>query len=317
MEAFYPWGLLLLVQLMVISQCRDVSPVVAYQEEDVALPCSNSTVMDPKSCYRVKLIKYATHNSQMKVVLARPKTPKSPDAERVRWEADANGQMCLLLTKVQRSDEGLYGCEIWLAWDLVHAKNMSLKVKECKTLQAVKAAPGQRINLHCTGDMTSGQQGPRNVSWVMLIGANPVSIKSEGAEIIGTSLTIQSVDKRDSGWYRCTYMSGQTQRCFDINLLVQEVEHAVVATTVPAMTANQTMFKVWMEGRSAAFTAGVPLVVIVVAITAALTRLFIYRRCSTQTAAQPDPTHSADPVSQQADSLYDEFDDENLCTFNN
>lgn len=103
--------------------------MVAYQEEDVALPCSNSTVMDPKSCYRVKLIKYATHNSQMKVVLARPKTPKSPDAERVRWEADANGQMCLLLTKVQRSDEGLYGCEIWLAWDLVHAKNMSLKVK--------------------------------------------------------------------------------------------------------------------------------------------------------------------------------------------
>lgn len=155
------------------------------------------------------------------------------------------------------------------------------------------------------------------------------------------------------------------------------------------------MFKVWMEGRSAAFTAGVPLVVIVVAITATMTGLFMYRRSNTQTAAQPDPTHSAgliwikalslssfwcnevlsclcfllfiryshrvswwlwkcrvwgwaqrfsfttsftptccdlfcfichfsesttfylyltDPLSQQADSLYDEFDDENLCT---
>lgn len=75
------------------------------------------------------MTKYATHNSQMRVILARPKTLKSPDAERVRWEADADGQMRLLLTKVQRSDEGLYGCEIWLAWDLVHAKNISLKVK--------------------------------------------------------------------------------------------------------------------------------------------------------------------------------------------
>ncbi|XP_036930197.1 uncharacterized protein LOC119006013 isoform X1 [Acanthopagrus latus] len=330
MAAFYPRGLLLLVQLMVMSECREVSSVVAYQEEDVALPCSNSSVLDPKSCYRVRLTKYATHNSQMRVILARPKTLKSPDAERVRWEADADGQMRLLLTKVQRSDEGLYGCEIWLAWDLVHAKNISLKVKECKTLKAVKAAPGPRVNLRCPVNITSGQQGARNVSWVMLKGASPVSIKSEGVEINGTSLAIQSVDYSDSGWYRCMYMVGQTQRCFDVNLLVQEVEHAVVATTVPALTANQTMSKVWMEGKSAAFTAGVASVMIAVAITAALTGLFIYHRRNTQTAAQPAPTLSAgphtecldgyesvdfeDPASQEADSLYDEFDDENLCT---
>ena len=55
----------------------------------------------------------------------------------------------------------------------------------------------------------------------MLKGASPVSIKSEGVEINGTSLAIQSVDYSDSGWYRCMYMVGQTQRCFDVNLLVQ------------------------------------------------------------------------------------------------
>lgn len=55
----------------------------------------------------------------------------------------------------------------------------------------------------------------------MLKGGNPATVNTERFEMTGTSLTIQSVNANDSAWYRCKYMIGQTQRCFDINLLVQ------------------------------------------------------------------------------------------------
>lgn len=85
----------------------------------------------------------------------------------------------------------------------------------------MKAAPGTPIHLKCLVDVTSGQQGPQNVSWAMLKGGNPESVNRERVQINGTSLTIQSVNYSDSGWYRCKYMHGKTQRCFEINLLVQ------------------------------------------------------------------------------------------------
>ncbi len=103
--------------------------MTASQEEDAALPCINSTVMNAKSCYRVKWKKQATDSSQVKDILARPKTSKIRDAERVKWEADGNGQMSLFLTKLQKSDEGLYSCEIWQGWDCILVKNIILKVK--------------------------------------------------------------------------------------------------------------------------------------------------------------------------------------------
>ena len=82
----------------------------------------------------------------------------------------------------------------------------------------MKATPNTTATMSCPVNMTSGQQGPQNVTWVMLKGGNPVHYNPKRAEINGTSLVIQSVDSSDSGWYRCMYMLGQTQRCFDINL---------------------------------------------------------------------------------------------------
>ncbi|XP_041799065.1 uncharacterized protein LOC121610834 isoform X2 [Chelmon rostratus] len=330
MERLYPQGLLLLVLFMVISDCSDISPVIASQGDDIALPCFNSTGM--KSCYRVKWIKHETDVSQMKVILARPKTPKIQDAERVKWEADGSGRMSLFLTKVQKSDEGLYSCEIWQGWDAIFVINIPLKVKECKALQVVKAAPGTSVNLSCPVDMTSGQQGPQDLSWVMLKGGNAVPVNSKRAEINGTSLAIHSVNNSDSGWYRCKYKLGQTQRCFDIYLLVQ-VEKEAVATTSPVLTASGSISKPRKNGSSWAVIAVAAPVVIAVAMIAASIGLLIYRRCSTQRAAQQtwrppagspvehtdgyetvNLTPSEDLPHQRANSLYQQFQQEDLCT---
>ncbi|XP_031708344.1 uncharacterized protein LOC116386358 isoform X2 [Anarrhichthys ocellatus] len=174
MAHLYLQGLQLLVLLIVKSECRDILPktVFASKEEDIVLPCFEN--YRTTSCYRVKLIKYATDASQMKVILARPKIPKLKDAERVKWDADRN--VSLFLTKTQLSDEGLYGCEIWQGWDCIHVKNISIKVRDCKTLQAVKASPGSPVNLNCPVNVTSGQQGPQNISWAMLKGVENVTV---------------------------------------------------------------------------------------------------------------------------------------------
>lgn len=101
--------------------------MIATQEEGIVLPCFDLNAME--SCFRAKWIKRATDGTSMKVILAWPKTPEIQDAERVKWERDGNGHMSLFLTKVQKSDEGLYSCEIWHGWKIIHVKNMSLKVK--------------------------------------------------------------------------------------------------------------------------------------------------------------------------------------------
>ncbi|XP_074510068.1 uncharacterized protein LOC141779223 [Sebastes fasciatus] len=341
MAHLYPQGLLLLLVLLIVrSECRDmVETVLASEEEDVVLPCFDS--YDPKSCDRVRLIKYATNTSQMKVIFARPERPKFQDAERVKWQADGNGQMSLFMTKSQKSDEGLHGCEIWQGWDCILVKNISLKVKDCKTLQAVKAAPNTPVNLTCPVEMTSGQQGPQNISWAMLLGGDPVSVNSKRAEMKGTSLAIQSVIYTDSGWYRCKYMLGQTQRCFDMNLLVQE-ENVAVATTVPGrqqklstpgLTTSEIIWEPKKEGSSGKYIAvavALASVIIGIAIVAALIGLFIYRRRNTQRVTQQTQRHTEgnqdayeivnltlDRTNRlsTANSLYQQIPDNSLYTF--
>ncbi|XP_044213884.1 uncharacterized protein LOC122986659 [Thunnus albacares] len=308
MARFYLQVLQLLVLLFVI-ECKDSSPVTvsASQEEDALLPCFNSSVIDPKNCYRVKWTKQVTHPRQMKVILTRPKTSKFQDADRVKWEADGNGQMSLLLTKLQKSDEGLYSCEIWKGWDCILVKNISLKVKDCKTHKAVKAAPNTTANLICPVNITSGQQRPLNISWAMLKGGNPVPLFLNRVEINESSLSIQSVSESDSRWYRCTYMLGQTQRCFDINLQVQ-VEDVVTATTVPVTTTMTVQGKSMKEESSGPFNAVVASVITVIAVTAALIGLFVYCRFNIQRVTQQTQRHQADaPI--QSDDTYETVDD--------
>ncbi|XP_049440528.1 uncharacterized protein LOC125893710 isoform X1 [Epinephelus fuscoguttatus] len=313
-----PQVLLLSVLLTVISACKErpSMPVVVSQEEDVALPCADSNVMDPKSCLRFKLIN-ATNASRMKVIFARPETPEFQDAERVKLKADANGQMSVTLTKSRKSDEGLYRCEIWQGWECILVKNISLRVRDCKVPAAVTAAPSTPFNLNCPVEITSKQQGPQNISWAMLIGGKPVPITSKGVVVNETALAFQSVNYSDSQWYRCEYMLRQTRRCFDIKLLVQEVEDVAVTTTAPGipkilyiliklqlngvfiteicflsslalttLTNTEIISEPEKEESSGAFIAVVASVIIGIAIMAALIGLFIYRRCNTPRVPQ-------------------------------
>ncbi|KAE8288680.1 hypothetical protein D5F01_LYC12555 [Larimichthys crocea] len=316
---------LLLILLTVISECGGASPEIASaaRGENVVLPCFNSTVMDQKSCYRVKL--FVTDDKQ--VLFARPKSPKFPDDKRIKWQADKNGKMLLYLTKLQESDVRSYTCEICKGWDCAHVKTISVKIKECSTLAApVKAAPNASINLNCPVDIKPGEQGPSKISWVMRKGDKSVDVNSEMVKINGT-LAIQSVKKRDSSWYRCNYTLGQTQRCFDMNLLVQdEVNHSVVATTIRAPTTNVIIS---LTGKNSSIVAVVS-VIFVIAIIAALIGLLIYCRRNTRRNPVQTQRHttesfdgyeivalavSEDTANQRVNSLYHQSRDSSLCTF--
>ncbi|KAK9513646.1 hypothetical protein VZT92_027162 [Zoarces viviparus] len=326
MAHFYLQGLRLLVLLIVISECRDIAPVTVFASkyEDIVLPCFEN--YRTKSCDRVKLIKYATDASQLKVILARPNTPKLQDAQRVKWDADRN--LSLFLTKTLASDEGLYGCETWHGWDCIHVKNISIKVRDCKTLQAVKASPGAPVNLNCPVDVTSGQQGAQNISWAMLKGGNRKPLDSERVEMNGASLAIQSVHDSDTGWYTCEQVFGQTQRCFEIYLRVK-VENVTLAK-VPGLTTSEIILETTMEGSSGgAFIAVLVASVIVgIAIMAALIGLCIYRRRNTRRVTQQTQRHTpgaltdvyeiVDLTPSEDDTnncLYQPSLDEGLCTF--
>ncbi|XP_026150051.1 uncharacterized protein LOC113122730 isoform X2 [Mastacembelus armatus] len=292
--------------------------------------------MDPKSCYRVQLIKYATDSSQEKVVFAWPR--KDQVVEHVKWEADGNGQVSLFLTKLQNSDGGLYGCELCHGWECTVVKNISLKVRECK-LSSVKAALRASVELKCPVGPVSERQGPQNILWTKLKGDDPVPVNYTGATVNDTSLTLHSVTASDSGWYRCEYMLGKTQLCFDIKLTVAE-EATVRSTDVAGTRAQQALSTTETslanrKEESSGTVIAVMTSLIIIAIIGALMGLLIYRRRHTQGDMMPTQRHSAgtlrqsvdgyetvnltlpDDRLQQSNSLYQQLDiatDQSMCT---
>ncbi|CAJ1061679.1 uncharacterized protein LOC117822274 isoform X2 [Xyrichtys novacula] len=281
--------------------------------------------VDPKSCYRAQWIK--NDAGQKRVVLARPKMPDVKYAERAKWEADKPGQMSLVLTKLQRADEGMYSCEICKDWDCTLVRNITLKVKYCTVLEAVRAADETPVSLPCSVGVTSGQQGPQNISWERVKGDNTVPVVSETAK--SETLKFPSVSHSDSGWYRCKYKLGKTPNCSEINL---QVGNNPVTTSVPVLTTSEVTMEIKKEeSKGTHMPVVVPTTIIGIVAMVALILLIIYCRRNTQGASQLAQRHytgaavmtttdyevvnftpSDDVLSQRLNSLYR---DESLCTF--
>ncbi|XP_076016759.1 CXADR-like membrane protein isoform X2 [Genypterus blacodes] len=268
MAYFHLWGPLFLFW-SVISESREnpAQIVSASQGEDVTLPCFKSTMLAPESCYRVKWTKLFLDPSRQPIlILARPQMPPFRDAEGVSWGTDKNGDMSLSLKSLNKSNEGEYCCEIWEGWKIILVKNLQLKVKDCKTLDAVKAAPGTLAHLHCPVDTMLEPHRRQNVSWVKLKAGveNPMLLNSKTVESNGTLLAIHVRDYSDGGWFRCKY--GQTQRCFDLHLQVQ------------AMTTNQRMEEPKNTG-SRTFSVTLVSSLTGFAVICSVIGLIIYHRC--------------------------------------
>lgn len=92
---------------------------------EALLHCDSKVKRD--ACHRIRWVKYAT--GVRSIILSWPKTFTLPDAERVELRLDGNGTHSLSLTKLQKSDEGLYSCEIWSGWNCIDVQNTSLKIK--------------------------------------------------------------------------------------------------------------------------------------------------------------------------------------------
>lgn len=73
----------------------------------------------------------------------------------------------------------------------------------------MKVRPSTPVNLTCPVDVT---QRPQNILWEKVKGTSTETLSN------GTSFEIRSVSSSDSGWYRCKFMLGKTQRCFETKL---------------------------------------------------------------------------------------------------
>ncbi|XP_062254625.1 protein turtle-like [Platichthys flesus] len=333
MAAFSPQCLLLSGLAMLVSDCRADSllTVTAYREGNATIPCVKAITTDPNSGNRFRWMKHSADTGRMKDVLTWP--PKSQLDKHVKWEVDGEGQMSLLLTNVQKSDEGLYSCEMCQGWDCTLVKNTTLVVKDCKVLQALKATPRTRVELKCPVVETSR---PQNISWFLVKGGEPLSLPSDRVQVNLTSLVILSVRADDTGWYRCNYTDKQTQRCFDMRIQIQDVVEVTpspvtAAQTQQALTSTEPLSEKSQEESGGTVIAVVSSVVIVVA--AAVIGVLIYCCRDTQrlpqqaqgspstgTLTQSDNFYetvscSDDPFNLRVNSIYRQYDNETPITF--
>ncbi|XP_029959191.1 uncharacterized protein LOC115397135 isoform X2 [Salarias fasciatus] len=290
MARFSVYVLFLLILIIVSSECSDIQTVAAY--DAVTLCRFNSSEIDTGGL--VKVTKY-TSDKEAKVISEWPTQDQT--AKQLPWEPDGNGLICLHLKNVQKSDEGTYSCEMWRGWERVRVRNMTLKVKDCKTRPAVKAKPDSSVRLQCSVDITPEKQRPQNVSWAKLKGlhSEPVDSQRVGPD---NTLIIQTVSYSDSGWYRCNYVLGTTKRCVEVRLNAQadDASETTTATTTPT-PQTQTQ-----QGSHRGAERSATLIAVVVSIsfglvTAPLLGLFFYCRqqrgkvtAQHQTAGAPTET---------------------------
>ncbi|XP_060924478.1 uncharacterized protein LOC132998749 [Limanda limanda] len=195
-----------------------------------------------------------------------------------------------------------------LGWDCTRVKNTSLVVKDCKVLPALKATPSTTIELKCPVDVTPS---PQNISWFLIKGGEPQSLPSGRVPVNPTSLFIRSGRAGDSEWYRCNYTYKQTQRCFDIRILVQgavEVTPSPVtaAQTQQALTNTESLSEKSQEesgGTAHTVVSSVALGIVVAA--AAVIGVVIYCCRNTQRLPQQTQSSPAAGTLTQSDHVYE------------
>lgn len=278
------------VVLISMSERSSSSRVLATEGDDTDIPCFHNT-----SSNMVKWTKHFPNSAtKPRVILVRPVESDIPDAERVALNhGGLIGDKSLRLAAVKKSDEGLYTCEIQTGWGNIISQNTSLKLRDCKIVQSVKAVTNSDTTLPCPLKLSKDQH--QKVSWVVLKGdkedlilqypnvTQDPRVRFVDAENI--SLRLSSVKTSDSQWYRCK-LQAHMQQCFDVNLKVKDLLHNtptniitsdhVAKENIHAGVPTKDPISSHEEGSSGYFTSLVASAISVISVILLVIGLVIY-----------------------------------------
>ncbi|XP_039535341.1 uncharacterized protein LOC120484309 [Pimephales promelas] len=157
--------------------------------------------------------------------------------EHQRWSVrnDA-GNVTLDLKDISLSDDGIYDCQVYNDLDCLKTTQFILRVKECKTLNAVHATPNTSVLLQCSEHPQQNRTDQE--IWTIVVGHQSVDISKyrpphkpsnsaervlkplyERAKKLGNgSLLIRDAVNSDELWYRCR-VSEKT--CYEVKLVMK------------------------------------------------------------------------------------------------